>query len=329
MVKFEKNSTETFLDKKDRRILLALDMDARAPAAVIAKRVKLSKQVVTYRIRRLEKRGTIKSYHPVIDHVRLGLKFYRFAIKLEDVSPEVKKEILSYLFERSAWIVSVLGPWDIFFSVYVENDYELMAFWQAFYEKFGRHIKERWVALITRFWNFERSILLPELANRNKVFFHGKHPEPMTIDELDKRVLKELTKNARQTSLELSRKLKATERVVRYRIQKLEKDGVILGYRTALDTTKLGLRYYKLFIQMKNASAASFATIRTYIQQSPFVVYSTEAIGGFDFELEAHFPDSAALYTFMNELRERFPTLIKELSHMEYMEEHKVTFYPM
>ena len=60
---FCKNMQEIKLDVKDRRILLALDMSARKPDSSIAKIVGLSKQLTNYRIKRLEKKGIIKSLY--------------------------------------------------------------------------------------------------------------------------------------------------------------------------------------------------------------------------------------------------------------------------
>ena len=43
------------IDKKDRRILYELDLNARQPLVSIAKKTGLSQQVVDYRIKRLER----------------------------------------------------------------------------------------------------------------------------------------------------------------------------------------------------------------------------------------------------------------------------------
>src|SRR3989338_7862774 len=97
------------LDVKDKRILIALDMDARKPDSSIAKIVGLSKQLTNYKIKRLEKLKLIESYYQVIDHTKLGLQLYRIALKLENVTKEKEHEILNYLKNHASWIVSVLG----------------------------------------------------------------------------------------------------------------------------------------------------------------------------------------------------------------------------
>jgi len=58
------------------------------------------------------------------------------------------------------------------------------------------------------------------------------------------------------------------------------------------------------------------------------VIYSTEALGGYDFEIESHFSDSQELFKFLISLKEIFPKLIKDIHHMEYIKEHKITYYP-
>ena len=315
------------LDLKDRKILSALDMNARQPDSTIARHVGLSKQTTHYRIKRLEKNEIIKSYYAVIDHTKLGLKLYRIGIKFENASKEKEREIIKYLEKKASWMVSVLGKWDLWMAFYARDEYGVMDFWRTFYDKYGSHVNSREISLMTRFWNFERSFSNNKNARRN-VLTIGEKPSKIQIDEIDEKILHELTVNARKTSFEIAKKIKKTERIVRYRIKKLEKQNIILGYRTFLNTKLLGLRYYKIFIMLQNAQKKDLSTIREFITQEPNVIYSTEAVGKYDFEIEIQCTGSEDLFVFMTTLRERFPDKIKSIEHLEYMKEHKVTYYP-
>ncbi len=316
------------LDIKDRKILLALDMDARMPDSSIAKIVGLSKQLTNYRIRRLEKQEIILSYYPVIDHTKLGLQLYRIALKLENLTKEKEQEIVNYLKNRAGWIVSVLGNWDLWMAIYAKNEFEFVKFWNGFYEKYGGYIENRWISLMTKFLNFERSFIYQQKKNRDKKFIIGENPEVISLNNIDLEILKELTKNARQTSLELSKNINQTERIVRYRLQKLENQKIILGYRPFINTHLLGFKYYKLFIQFKDVTKQDLQKIKTYITQNPNVIYNTEALGGYDFEIEVQFLDSQELMQFISNLREAFPTNIKNINHLEYIKEYKITYFP-
>lgn len=316
------------LDLKDKKILLALDMGARSPDSQIAKVVGLSKQITNYRIKRLEKQGIIQSYYPVIDHTKLGLKLYRVALKLENTTKEKEKEILTYLKKQTSWIASVLGVWDLSLGLYVEDEYHFMEFWNKFYQKFGFHIEKRWVTLMTTFWNYERSFILPRKKDREKQFILGQDPVLVKTDEIDQKIMRELTKNARKTTLEIAQKLNTTERIVRYRLKRLEKEKVILGYRPFLNSNVLNLKFFKVYIQLKDTSGKELKKIASFIVNNPYIAYRTEALAGFDFELEVFFTSSHELYDFLSDLKEKFPRNIRNMSHIEYIKEYKVTYYP-
>ncbi len=61
------------------------------------------------------------------------------------------------------------------------------------------------------------------------------------MDPKDLKIVMELVKNGRIKKTELAKMLKVTETAVRKRIEKLEKNKVILGYRAVVDFKKLGI----------------------------------------------------------------------------------------
>ena len=60
------------LDEFDRKIITALQQDARMPVAVIAESAALSATPVSRRLKRLEDEGLIQGYAPVLDARKLG-----------------------------------------------------------------------------------------------------------------------------------------------------------------------------------------------------------------------------------------------------------------
>lgn len=60
------------LDEFDRRIITALQEDARMPVATIAERAALSATPVSRRLKRLEEDGLIRGYAPLLDTRKLG-----------------------------------------------------------------------------------------------------------------------------------------------------------------------------------------------------------------------------------------------------------------
>ncbi|MFA5856785.1 MAG: Lrp/AsnC family transcriptional regulator [Candidatus Pacearchaeota archaeon] len=319
------NSNE--LDVKDRKILITLDSSARRPISFIAKQAGLSKQLTIYRIKKLEKRGIIKGYYPIIDHTKLGFKLYRVGIKLENMTKLKEKEILEYIKKRANWIVTVFGIWDLWFTLYVKNDKEFVEFWNEFYDKYGFYLDKKEVTLLTRLSIFEHSFIYSDNCKRNFIEVPLGPINIISLDDIDKKILFELTNNARQTSLEISNKLKVSERIVRYRIKKLEENKIILKYRVFLDMSSLGYNNYKIFIQLKNINEKDLEKINCYVHNHKNVMFISEALGGFDLDFEIQVKGSLELLRFIDELKIKFHYVIKRIESMEYILEHKLTYY--
>ena len=76
------------MDDLDRRILGALEQDARLTYSDIGRRVGLAASSVHDRVRKLEKRGVIKGYRAEIDLDKVGLPITAFvSLALRPTSP--------------------------------------------------------------------------------------------------------------------------------------------------------------------------------------------------------------------------------------------------
>ncbi|MEM4312358.1 MAG: Lrp/AsnC family transcriptional regulator [Nitrososphaerales archaeon] len=60
------------------------------------------------------------------------------------------------------------------------------------------------------------------------------------LDEIDKKLLKEFIRNARQSFREIAKKLNLSVGTVVSRTKKLEEDGIIKGYTAMIDHEKIG-----------------------------------------------------------------------------------------
>ncbi|MBD3389328.1 winged helix-turn-helix transcriptional regulator [Candidatus Micrarchaeota archaeon] len=72
------------------------------------------------------------------------------------------------------------------------------------------------------------------------------------LDYYDKKILFELDKNSRIRISELAKKIKKSKQFVNYRIKKLEETGIILGYNTVIDYSKLGYTSIRVYLKFHN-----------------------------------------------------------------------------
>lgn len=61
------------------------------------------------------------------------------------------------------------------------------------------------------------------------------------MDNVGKRIVLELLKNARMPKVELAKKLNLTEAAIRKRLRKLENSGIVIGYSALVDYNKAEL----------------------------------------------------------------------------------------
>jgi len=72
--------------------------------------------------------------------------------------------------------------------------------------------------------------------------------EVMKIDDINKKILHLLQKDARITYKEIANELKRSETTIRDRIKAMERIGIIQGYTALIDKTALGLNFFAIIL---------------------------------------------------------------------------------
>ena len=118
-------------DRTDRRLLRALQDDAKASLATLAERVHLSQAQVHRRVRRLEEAGLIRGYAALVDRERLGLgvvAFVGFSLAAEQNKRlrEVERQINAYA--EIVEVYAVSGEHDYLVKIVADDLKALSAF---------------------------------------------------------------------------------------------------------------------------------------------------------------------------------------------------------
>lgn len=103
----------------------------------------------------------------------------------------------------------------------------------------------------------------------------------MTIDDIDRKVLRELQEDARVSYAELGRRVGLTTPAVIERVRKLEDAGVITGYRAEIDPAKVGLPIIA-FVRM-SITGVDYSHIIEVAEQSEEVLECHRGTGGDSF----------------------------------------------
>jgi len=308
-----KNNTEdknekVKLDLKDRKILYQLDVNSRQSNAEIAKKVGLSKDVVGYRIKKLEENGLIKGYYALIDFSRLGYFSVRVYLKLYDASPDKEKEIVDFLIKnKKVFYVAVIeGSYDIDIGTLVKDIYEFEDFWLDFKKEFKQYMGEEKISIFTKAHHFHRAYILDKKIDESEVqFFGGK--KIVKYDEIDFEILKIIAINARVPIMEISAKAKIPPTTIAHRIKQLENNKIIQGYRFIFNFQKFGYEYYKIDLTLKDITR--FEELVNFAHKNPNIIYIDQTIGGSDFEFDLEVKNKEEFLKIIENLRKEFPEI--------------------
>jgi Lrp/AsnC family leucine-responsive transcriptional regulator len=106
------------------------------------------------------------------------------------------------------------------------------------------------------------------------------------LDATSRRILEELQADGRLTIAELARRVNLSAPAVTERVQRLEREGVIAGYRAVVDPQKVG---FPLAAVVRIAPAPrKLARVRELVQETPEIVECHRITGEDCFVCELH-----------------------------------------
>lgn len=315
------------LDKKDRKILLELDINARQSYGQIASNVGLSKSSVMHRIRKLEENKIILAYVTIIDTMRLGYTTYDIYLKFNNTTPKKEQEIIEYLTKhKKVWfVVSTTGKVELVILISTKTPTEFYSIWDEIYGKIKPFVRIVRTSILIEYIHYIRNYLSPESSVQKKEIYISKLGKE-TIDDKNNEILKLLSKNARVSILDLSKKTNLTPGSVIYRIKELEKKEIIQGYRSIINFKKLGYEYFKVIVELNDSSIKN--DIISWVKGHKNVTYYDGFIGGLDIEFDVEIENIEKFISLLNELKNKFGTKIKEIDYFIPLLFHKSTYYP-
>lgn len=108
------------------------------------------------------------------------------------------------------------------------------------------------------------------------------------IDEKDKKILRELEKDARQTDSSIAKKVRLSKQVTNYRVQQMINTGIINNFYTVINVGNLGLTTYYVFIQLEKISKEKEEEIFKKINSINEVGWLISCIGKWDIVLNVN-----------------------------------------
>ena len=321
-----KRNSELKPDKRDLELLYLLDVNGRASHSELAKKLKISKQLVKYRIERLESEGFIKGYFAMIDTSRLGYTTFRVYLKFRNLSGDRKEKVISYLKSlNSVWaVILIAGKWDVALGISVKDIYDFYNIWDDLLKNELEIIGDYSISVYSPIYHYSKAYLVDKKDVSPVRILGGKGL--IQHDDTDIKILKEISINARAHLIDLSIKLNMTPEAINYRIKNLEKKGIIQGYRAMIDVNKLGYQFYKAEIRL--SKYRDIDKMISFFQSHPNAYQVDRTIGGETIEVEFHVKNLKEMINILDDFSKLFPASVERFDYITVISEEKTTYMP-
>lgn len=315
------------LDLKDKKILYELDKDCRQTCSQIAKKVGLSTEVVNYRIKRFEKEEIITQYQVALNLAKMGIVQFKILLSFQHMTSEKLDKIIDKLDKNKSvkWIVSCKGNWDLLIALEAKSLQEIDRVKDEVLSYFQGFVNQKAISICTYAEVYDRDFLVGKSGSDRIRILVSKEKEEK-LDEIDMKILRQLAENARKPIVDIAFSLKTSARVVNYRIRQLVKRGIITGFRIALNYEKLGIQFYKLFIYLDNPEERRFADLMNYLRHNKNVIHNLKVLGNWDLEPELEVYSEKEFNSNLQELKDRFSDIIKNIEIVTIEKEHKFVY---
>jgi Lrp/AsnC family transcriptional regulator, leucine-responsive regulatory protein len=148
-----------------------------------------------------------------------------------------------------------------------------------------------------------------------------KQPPAAELDRIDLKILQELQNDGRISNLKLAESVALSPTAVLARVQRLTRDGYILGYEARLNPHKLG-RGMLVFVEvlLDRTTPNVFDAFKAAVQVRSEIMECHMVAGGFDYLLKTRMADMDAYRNFAGTVLWQLPG-VRETRTYAVMEE--------
>jgi len=318
------------MDLTDLKIMSFLDLDARMPNSSIAKKLRVSREVVDYRIKRLVKEDIIKRFYSHIHAQKTGYSVYKVYLKTKGMDSSKEGELKNYLIKNANVFrfISCDGVYDVIVSIAARDIYEMNRIMKDFLSKYDEFLLSKEVTISTGIYHFRKEHLLGKKNKDIEPLFNGGEKGTIILDKKDNEIVKILANNARMHVSSLGKRIGITSSAVISRIKALKNKGVIGAFRCSIDMKKLGFTSYRMLLSLKFIDQKKEKELHQFCMQTPNIVLFLYCIGRWDMEIEIEVENSQEFHVILKEIKSRFSNIISQCDYVMNSTEYKFDLFP-
>lgn len=318
--------------KINRDLLYLITENSRIKIRDLAQLQKGSPQRIKYSLKTLLREGIIYNPYCVFDYSYFGLILFRVYFKGGYISEHDKIEIIKKLSENN-YVVAMYelnGEFDLCIDIESPNP-----------SRFNKELRKV-CSLIPSLNNFKmvlnlvthiypRAYLLknPNLvSNSEQEIIIGGDREMEVFTENEMRVMKNLLDNPQLRLSHLAKLSSMNIKTAAVVLKTLRKRKVIKGFKYLIDTNKLGLYKFRLFLTLHNISQERENQMLSYLLRVKEIVQVNKTIGDWSMEVDIESTDKTRIKHVISQLREEFKDLIEYFNIIEFYQYYERNYLP-
>ena len=304
------------MDELDRKLLYEISERADEPRNKIAKKLRCSREVVDYRLKKLQKEGIITGFQARVNISNFVYGGYIFFIQSFGLNSESEKKVINKLKanKKIQYMGKLGGEYDFIIGFTIKKLSELSETIDEINSAFGKNKSNQTLLTMVREIKDSFKTIFSKNNEHNNIVSMPNINEKIKIDEVDKKILIPLGKNSNIPSWEIAEKVKISDVAVRKRIENLTKKRIILNFRTMIDLTKLNYQPYFLFIKINPIDKKLEDKFIEFSKINKNITYSMKIAGRYDYILTISVENSKQLKEFIYDLKNKFSDIITEIS---------------
>lgn len=315
------------LDILDRKILYLLGKNGRYAESSMAKALKTSKEVIHYRLKRLQEEDFLNGVLTMLDPKKLGQTLFSVNLSLHPF-PDDQGLLASLVAEPRVNVVRQYNSQQYvqftFAAVSVE---EFVAFFDGLQNAYHSLIKDYNISTILEEHFFGYDFILEgddqprvvekkgssfqkEFAGKEGKGKRGKQSKAqqggqnqVLLDAKDKEILQQLQLQGRIALLQVAKNIGLSPSSVHKRLSDLISWGVIRHFLLYAQFSYVGYQWYILQLRTKNLDQAVFLE---YLRRSKNAVWLTKRIGKWNYHISVFAKDNTEFVQFVQGIRNNF-----------------------
>ncbi len=315
------------LHKKDLRLLYELDCNYRKTFTQIGKKIRMSEQLVSYKIHSFEQRKIILDYVPSIDYSRFGYLAFIVFFKVHYINEHSFNRLIAKLKQHEN-IISITecdGNYDLMVAFSAKNPSSFNKKIKQLVSENPKELRHHTILTTVVEHHFPRSYLIDSEDRYDTIL--GGDREEIPINPLNLLLIKCLFAGKKKI-IDIAQALKITPKTALTHLKALEEQQIIKGYRLLLNPKAMNLSANIILIRYRNITLEDEENFRRFCKYHPNVIEFTKTFGEWDVVVHTETEHREQFRKLSLQIREKFDDIIESSDNFRIFANHKKQYLP-